>query len=120
MDRAAETATPRSTPTTAPVPGPSIGGGITAISPGLGQLPTLFGMPRRTHPPRPPVQVLLTREIPHISGVRAVLQQRRLLGGRGLKPKSHATTLTTTTDISRRERRSLPGRKAGVFTPRSR
>jgi hypothetical protein len=41
--------------------------------------------------------------------VCAVLQQRRLLG-----------TLTTTTDIPRRERRFLPCMKAGVSTPHSR
>jgi hypothetical protein len=49
-----------------------------------------------------------------------VLQQRRLLGGRGRKPESHATTLNTSTDIPRRERRFLPGLKAGVSTPRNR
>jgi hypothetical protein len=90
------------------------------LFPGLGQLPGLLGITRRIRPPRPPMQVLLTREIPYISGVRAVLQQRRLLSGRGLKPKSHASTLTTTTDIPRRERRLDPSRKAGVSTPRSR
>jgi hypothetical protein len=49
-----------------------------------------------------------------------VPQQRHLLGGRGRKPKPHATTLETTTDIPRRERRFLPGLKAGVSTPRNR
>jgi hypothetical protein len=49
--------------------------------------------------------------------VRAVFQQRRLLGGRGLKPEPHTGTLTTTTDIPRRERRCLLDRKAGVSTP---
>ncbi|MCW2945484.1 MAG: hypothetical protein JWR24_2201, partial [Actinoallomurus sp.] len=39
-------------------------------------------------------------------------------GGRGLKTKPHPNTLTTTTDISRRERRFLPGLKTGVSTPR--
>jgi hypothetical protein len=32
----------------------------------------------------------------------------------------HPNTLTTTTDISGRERRFLPGHKAGVCTPRNR
>jgi hypothetical protein len=90
------------------------------LSPGLGQLPRLLGIPRRTHPPRPPIQMLLTRKIPHKPGMRTVLQQRRLLSGCGLEPKSHASTLTTTTDILRRERRFLPGLKAGVSTPHSR
>jgi hypothetical protein len=64
--------------------------------------------------------MLLTSEIPHISGVPAMLQQHRLLGGCGLEPESHANTLTTTTDIPRRERRFLPGLKAGASTPHSR
>jgi hypothetical protein len=64
--------------------------------------------------------MLLAREIPHISGVCAVLQQRLLLSGRGRKPEPHARTLTTTTDIPRRERRFLPGLTAGVSTLRSR
>jgi hypothetical protein len=90
------------------------------LSSGLGQLPGLLGVPRRTRPPRPPMQMLLTREIPHIPGVRAMLQQHHLLNGRGLKPEPHAKTLTTTTDILRRERRFHPGPKAGVSTPRNR
>ncbi|GLY77575.1 hypothetical protein Airi01_058420 [Actinoallomurus iriomotensis] len=57
--------------------------------------------------------MLLHREIPHIPGMRTVLQQSRLLGGRGRKPEPHASTLTTTTDILRRERRFLPGMKTG-------
>ncbi|GAA4519912.1 hypothetical protein GCM10023191_096040 [Actinoallomurus oryzae] len=84
------------------------------------QLAGLFGVLRRTRPPRPPMQMLLTSEIPHLSGMRAVLQQHRLLSGHGLESKSHAGTLTTTTDIPRRERRAFPGPKARVSTPRSR
>lgn len=68
-------------------------------------------------PSRPPMFLLLTGEIPHISGVCAVLQRNLLLGGCGLKPKPHVTTLTTVTDIPRRERRSLTGLKAEDFTP---
>jgi hypothetical protein len=63
--------------------------------------------------------VLLNGEIPHKAGMRTVLQQRRLLGGRGLEPEPHPDTLTTT-DILRRERRFLPGLNARVFTPRNR
>jgi hypothetical protein len=33
-----------------------------------------------------------------------MLQQPRLLGGRGHKPEPHANKLSTTTDILRRER----------------
>ncbi|GAA4500667.1 hypothetical protein GCM10023191_049350 [Actinoallomurus oryzae] len=65
------------------------------------------------------MQMLLTREIPHKPGMCTVLQQHRLLSGRGLEPESHANTLTTT-DILGRERRFLPGLRAGVYTPRSR
>jgi hypothetical protein len=49
--------------------------------------------------------------------VCTVLQQRRLLGRRGLKSKPHANTLSTTTDISRRERRPLGQTKARTSTP---
>jgi hypothetical protein len=52
--------------------------------------------------------------------VCAALQQRRPLDGRGLKPEPHAATQWTTTDIRRRERRCLPGLKAGVFAPQAR
>jgi hypothetical protein len=43
--------------------------------------------------------VLLDGQISDKTGVCAVLQQHLLLGGRGLKPKSHANTLSMTTDI---------------------
>ena len=87
---------------------------------GFGQLTGLLVIARCAGSARPPVLMLLTREIPHKTGVRAVLQQRRLLSGCGHKPKPHATTLETPTDISRRERRFLSGLKAGVSTPRKR
>jgi hypothetical protein len=64
--------------------------------------------------------MLFHRKIPHKTGVRAVLQQHLLLDSRGLKPRTHANTLTTTTDTSRRERRYLLGPKAEVSTPRMR
>jgi hypothetical protein len=87
------------------------------LSPGLGQL---TGLLRVARPARPPMLMLLTRKIPHKTGMRAMLQQQRLLGGCGLQPKPHATTLKNTTDIPRRERCFLPGLKAGVSTPRKR
>jgi hypothetical protein len=49
-----------------------------------------------------------------------MLQRHRLVYGRGLEPEPHVRTLTTTTDILRRERRFLPGRKTGDSTPRNR
>ena len=67
-----------------------------------------------------PVLMLFASKVPDKSGVCAVLQQRRLLGCRGLKSEPHATTLWTTTDIPRRERRCLPSLKAGVSTPQTR
>ncbi|MCW2944115.1 MAG: hypothetical protein JWR24_832, partial [Actinoallomurus sp.] len=86
----------------------------------LGQLPRLLPLARRTRTPRPPMLMLVHRKIPHKTGMRAVLQQHPLLGGRGLKTKPHTNTLTTTTDTPRRERRFLPGPKAEVSTPRMR
>jgi hypothetical protein len=88
------------------------------LRPRIGQLPGLLAIAGRADPTRPPMPMLFHGEIPHKTGVRAVLQQHRFLGGRGLKPKTHANTLSTTTDISRRERRFLPGLKAEVSTPR--
>ncbi|MCW2948815.1 MAG: hypothetical protein JWR24_5532 [Actinoallomurus sp.] len=87
---------------------------------GYGQLATLLPIARRTRPPQPPMLMLLHRKIPHKTGMRAMLQQHPLLGGRGLKTEPHPNTLTTTTDIPRRERRFLPGPKAEVSTPRIR
>jgi hypothetical protein len=71
----------------------------------LGQLARLFAVAGRTRSSRTPMKVLFHGKIPDKTGMCAVLQQRRLLYGRGLKPKPHAATLLTTTDIPRRERR---------------
>jgi hypothetical protein len=53
--------------------------------------------------------------------VAALVPQRRFLGGGGVAPvPGHANTLSDTTDISGEvKRRSLPGLKTGVCTPRS-
>jgi hypothetical protein len=90
------------------------------LRPGRGQLPGLLPIARRARPTRPPMRVLLHSEVPDKTGMCAVLQQHRLLGGRGLKTEPYPNTLSTTTDISRRERRFLPGLKAEVSTPRMR
>jgi hypothetical protein len=71
------------------------------FSSGFGQLTGLLGIARRTRPARPPMLVLLNDKVPDKTGMRAVLQQYRLL--------------LTTTDEQGRERRFLPGLKAGRF-----
>jgi hypothetical protein len=68
-------------------------------------------------PPLPPTLLPFHSEIPYKSGMRAALQQRRLLSERRLKPVSHANTLSTGTDTLRRERHFLPSLKAEVATP---
>jgi hypothetical protein len=90
------------------------------FSSGFGQLTGLLGIARRTRPARPPMLILLNGEVPDKTGMRAVLQQHRLLSGRGRKPEPHTGTLTTTTDKQGRERRFLPGLKTGVSTPHNR
>jgi hypothetical protein len=65
----------------------------------------------------PPMRMLLASKVPDKPGVGAMLQQRLLLGGSGLKPKPHVDTLWITTDIPGRERRFPSGHRAGVFTP---
>jgi hypothetical protein len=89
--------------------------------PGLGELPALLQVTWRALPARAPVAVLLDGQVPDVPGVRAVIPQHRVLGGRGEQPvPGHANTLSNTTDISGEvKRRSLPGLKAGVSTPRS-
>jgi hypothetical protein len=132
VDRATETATPRSMPTVWLLPGAGTGSGITAKAicqacgqpwvrgPRLGKLPALFQIARRACPARVPVGVLLDGQIPYVPGVSAVVPQHRLLGGRGEQPvPGHANILASTADISREvKRRFLPGLKAGVSTLR--
>ena len=86
-----------------------------------GKLPTLLQVARRARSARMPVLVLLDREVPHISSMRAVAPQHRLLGGRGEQPvPGHANTLAITADISGEvRRRLLLVLWAGFSTPRS-
>ena len=60
-------------------------------------------------------------QVPDEPGVRAVVPQHRLLGGRGEQTvPGHANTLASTADISGEvTRRFLHGLKAGVSTLRS-
>jgi hypothetical protein len=62
----------------------------------LGQLTALLGKSRRRPPPFGPHRPLLHGQVPHESRVCAVLQQHRLLHGRGIQAKSgHALNRTT-------------------------
>ena len=89
--------------------------------PRLRELPALFQVARRAVTARPPVRVLLDRQVPHEPGMRAVAAQHSFLGRRGQQAiPRHTNTLATTTDIPEEVKRSfLPGLKARVSTPRS-
>jgi hypothetical protein len=65
--------------------------------------------------------VLLDGQVPYVPGVRAVVLQHRLLGGRGEQPvPRHTNTVANTTDIFREvKRRFFLGLKADVSTSRS-
>jgi len=67
------------------------------------------------------VGVLFDGEVPGVPDVAAVVPQHRLLGRSGEEPvPGHANTLSDTADISGEVKlRFLPGRKAGLSTPRS-
>ena len=88
---------------------------------GSGELPALLQVARRARAARTPVRVLLDREVPHVPGMRAVVPQHRLLGGRGKQAiPGHTNTLAISTDIlGEVTRRFLSGLKAWVSTPRS-
>jgi hypothetical protein len=70
----------------------------------FGQLAGLLPIAGRARPSRAPMRVLLHRKVPDKTGMRAVFQQHLFLSVCRLKPEPHAGTLSTTTDISRRER----------------
>jgi len=84
------------------------------------ELTTLLQVTWCALPTRMPVRMLLDSEVPHIPGMRAVVQQHRLLSGHRSQPVSrHANTLASTADISGEvKRRCLPRLKAGDSTPR--
>jgi hypothetical protein len=64
----------------------------------LGQLRRLLVIPRRV-PPRLPELLLLNSQIPHETGLAAVLQQEHLLGRGWRQPEPrHSRRLVTTTD----------------------
>jgi hypothetical protein len=90
------------------------------LRPGLSELSALLDIARRPRAARAPVRVLLDGQIPHVSGMRTVLAQCRLLSGRGEQPVSgHANTVAITTDISGGVKRFLPDLKDWVSAPRS-
>jgi hypothetical protein len=67
-----------------------------------GELSALLEVARRVRAADVPVRVLLDGQVPHVSGVCAVVTQYRLLGWRGEQPISgHANTLSSYTDIFR-------------------
>jgi hypothetical protein len=114
VERAAETATPRSMPVTFPLPGAGIGSGMRAkttcqrparsirrMPPSLGQsLPGLLQIPGSARAARMPVRVLLDGQVPHIPRMGAVAPQCHLLGRRGEQTvMRHANTITICTDI---------------------
>ncbi len=77
---------------------------------GFGELSALFQVTRRSLPARPPVRVLLDRQVPHEPGVAAVISQYHLLSRRWKQTiPGHANTLTIGTDITEVTRR-LPWR----------
>jgi hypothetical protein len=96
------------------------GGQPRVLRPRLGELPALLQVARRALPARSPVGVLLDGQVPYVPGMRAVVPQHRLLGGRGEQPvPGHANTLANIADISGEvRRRFLPGLKTGVSMPR--
>jgi hypothetical protein len=89
---------------------------------GLSELSALLQVAWRAFTARMPVRVLLDGHVPYVAGVRAVLPQQRLLGGRGEQTvPRHANTLAISTVISGEvKRRLLPKRECTVSAPRSR
>src|SRR5512146_2676046 len=74
------------------------------LCPRLSELSALLQVARRAHPARTPVRMLLDREIPHVAGMGAVLPQNHFLGGcEGQPIPRHTNTLSTSTDIFRRD-----------------
>ncbi len=65
---------------------------------GLGQLRGLGVEPRGGTLPVPPHQALLQAEVPHVSGVAALLQQEYLLRGTRIQTEPHTANLATTYD----------------------
>ena len=85
----------------------------------LGELSALLCVGRGALSPWMPVGVLLDGQVPHVSGVAAMLPHRRILGEGGDQTiPGHANTLSNTTDIYREVRRVFLWPDAGIFTPR--
>jgi hypothetical protein len=83
---------------------------------GLSELATLLGEPRTSPPTWLPPRPLLDRQVPHETGMRAVLQERRLLGWGRVQPiAAHSWNLAATCDNHVACRIPLaPGRKPGL------
>jgi hypothetical protein len=88
--------------------GPAVGPGEKARR-GLGEVPQCLLLDH----------LATGAQVPHVTCLRTMLQQHRLLGKRRAEPiPRHTNTLARTTDISGEvKRRSNPGREARVSTP---
>jgi hypothetical protein len=75
------------------------GGQPREFSSRFGQLAGLLPISGRARPSRTPMRVLLHRQVPHKTGVRAVFQQHLFLSARRLKSKPHASRLSTAPTI---------------------
>jgi hypothetical protein len=87
---------------------------------GGGKLPTLLQIPRGATATQAPVRMLLDGQVPHKPGMRVVVPQHRILGGRWEHPvPGHANTIAMPTDIPGEVRRRLlrPGGRG--LMPRS-
>ena len=88
---------------------------------GGGKLPTLLQIPRGATTPQTPVRMLLDGQVPHEPGMRAVIPQRRLLGGCREHPvPRHANTIAIPADISGEVRRRLLRPEGRGLMPRRR
>ena len=91
------------------------------LRPRLCELSALCQVVRRALPAGVPVRVLFDCEVPHVSGVSAMVPQHRFLGRRGEQSiPGHANTLATITDISGEvKRRFRPDLSNRVPMPKS-
>ena len=86
----------------------------------LGELAALLQIARRSAAPWMPPGLLLDREVPHESGVRAMVAQRCFLSGsRYQAVAEHSNIISTVDDIPGEVKQRVPHAKRRVSTPRS-